>query len=285
MVINLAESLLAFLEQHNLNTADVEYVGYQSAVFGEMAHCTLHDFIEVAEDINFEDYDPLVKHREPIKNQINIVAEQWFVTTSIEPGSLWTYSELPQPMGDYEPISEEDIIEEIDVIDEWAAELVVNESPNLDYVKDLIQINGVNYKIDGIDGLEKVVNDANCVAIILACNPLGRYWTVPSTTVKDPQILYHPELVKLVIEYRANNPIEGYQLKNGDIIEVFDVDELSAKYDLDFGTLTNHHFNNLQVVWVPKGVDYVIDFSGASSHEDLRHEVIYPVGSMNIVSV
>lgn len=285
MIINLAENLLTFLEQHNLDTRDIEYVGYQSGVSGEISHCTFLDFLEVAEDINFEDYDPLVKHREPIKNQINIVAEQWFVATSNEPDTLWSYSELPIPMGVYEPICEEDIIDEVDVIDEWTSELLSNKSPNLDYVRDTIDIAGKTYKIDGINGLEKIVDDNNRTPVILACNPNGRYWTVQSTTFKDPQILYHPELVKIVIEYRQSHPIEGYQLADGNIMDVFDIEELSDKYNLDFGTLSNQHFNNLQVVWVPKGVDYIIDFSGASSHEDLRHEVIYPVGSMNIVSV
>lgn len=284
MIINLAESLIEFAQNHNINLEEVEYVGYHCALNNEQCHCTLVDFMDVAEDINFEDYDPLIKYREPIKNRIDIVSENWFIRNSNEPGAIWSYHELAAPPGHYEPISDEDIIEEIDNIDEWANELLSKESPNLDYVKDLIDINGVRYKIDGIDGLEKVVDDNGRVAVIMACNPNGRYWTTTATN-KDPQILYHPELVKIVLEYRAANEIKGYPLKDCNIKTVFNIAELADKYNLDFGDITNESFNNLRVAWLPKNYEYIIEFSGAGSHLDLRHEIVKSLAGLDVIKL
>lgn len=282
MITNLKQSLIDFMTTHRLSSYEVQCVNFFSQVQQEICHCDFIDFIELAEDINFEDYDPLIKHREVISQSIAIIAESWFISRSREAGSFWQLNVLPA-IGEYEDIEEEDIITDTDRIDDEMIELCYGVSNNSDYVRDNLVIDNERYIIENKDDIERVVDDKGRVAIILACNPNGRYWTVPSTTVKDPQILYHPELVKIVIEYRASNPIKGYQLENGNIAEVFDIDELSAKYNLDFGPLGNQHFNNLQVVWMPKDTDYIIDFSGAASHEDLRHEVIYPVDSVNIV--
>lgn len=282
MITNLKQSLIDFMRSHKLSPDEVQCVNFFSQVQQEICHCDFFDFIELAEDINFEDYDPLIKHREVISQSIAIIAETWFISRSRDVGSFWQLNVLPV-ISEYEDIEEEDIITDTDQIDDEMIELCYGVSNNSDYVRDNLVINNERYVIENKDGIERVVNDEDRVAIILACNPNGRYWTVPSTTAKDPQILYYPELVKIVIEYRASNPIKGYQLENGNIAEVFDIDELSAKYNLDFGTLGNQHFNNLQVVWIPKDTDYIIDFSGAASHEDLRHEVIYPVDSVNIV--
>lgn len=282
MITNLKQSLIDFMTSHRLSPDEVQCVNFFSQVQQEICHCDFIDFIELAEDINFEDYDSLIKHREVISQSIAIIAETWFISRSRDVGSFWQLNVLPV-IGEYEDIEEEDIITDTDRIDDEMIELCYGVSNNSDYVRDNLVIDNERYIIENKDGIERVVDNKGRVAIILACNPNGRYWTAPSTTVKDPQILYYPELVKIVIEYRASNPIKGYQLENGNIAEVFDIDELSAKYNLDFGPLGNQHFNNLQVVWMPKDTDYIIDFSGAASHEDLRHEVIYPVDSVNIV--
>lgn len=282
MITNLKQSLIDFMTSHRLSPDEVQCVNFFSQVQQEICHCDFIDFIELAEDINFEEYDPLIKHREMISQSIAIIADTWFISRSREPGSFWQLNVLPV-VGEYEDIEEEDIITDTDRIDEEMIELCYGVSDNSDYVRDNLMINDERYIIENKDGIERVVNKDGKVGIIIACNPNGRYWTVPSTAVKDPQILYYPELVKIVAEYRASNPIKGYQLENGNIAEVFDIDELSVKYNLDFGILGNQHFNNLQVVWIPKDTDYIIDFSGAASHDDLRHEVIYPVDSVNIV--
>ena len=282
MITNLKQSLIDFMTSHRLSPDEVQCVNFFSQVQQEICHCDFIDFIELAEDINFEDYDPLIKHREVISKSIAIIAETWFISRSRDVGSFWQLNVLPV-IGEYEDIEEQDIITDTDRIDDEMIELCYGVSNNSDYVRDNLVIDNERYIIENKDGIERVVDDKGRVAIILACNANGRYWTVPSTTAKDPQILYYPELIKIVIEYRVSNPIKGYQLENGNIAEVFDIDKLSVKYNLDFGPLGNQHFNNLQVVWIPKDTDYIIDFSGAASHEDLRHEVIYPVDSVDIV--
>lgn len=284
MITNLKESLIDFMTSHRLSPDEVQCVNFFSQTQQEICHCDFIDFIELAEDINFEEYDPLIKHREVISRSIAIIAETWFITRSREAGSFWELNFLPA-VGEYEEIEEEDIISDTDRIDEEMIELCYNVSSNSDYVRDDIMINNKKYTIDNMDGVEKVVNDDGDVAIILACNPGGRYWSDRSLATKDPQVLYHPELVKIVLEYRAKNPIKGYQLEDGNIGEVFNIDELSTKYNLNFGGITNERFNNLQIVWKPKGYDYIIDFSGAASHEGLRHEVIYSLGSVDVISI
>lgn len=283
MIVNLKRNILEFIKSHELSVIDIEYVNYISKEDGSLCSCDFSELLDVAEDINFEDHDPLIKHREQLHQNISIVADEWYITRSTDPAVIWEYHGLPA-LGDYKELYEEDLIDLDDIIDNEILDLITHESPNADYVRDNIMILDELYRIENNDGIEQVVNKKGCVAVILACNPNGRYWTVPTTSAKDPQILYHPELVKIVSEYRANNPIEGYQLKDGDIATVFDIDELSTKYNLDFGPIGNQHFNNLQVVWMSKNTDYVIDFSGAASHEDLRHEVIYPLSSMNVIS-
>lgn len=285
MIINLKENLLDFIKSHNLSLEGIDFVSYKSSDGGEIYHCDLIDFIEVAEGIDFEEYDPLIKHREVLSDTINIVADEWFIQRSQEPGAIWQLNHFPET-GDYEPVSEEDLINPDDNIDDDVVELLDLPSPNATYALDAIEINGETYHIDIKDGIQRVLNDRGHTAIIVACNPNGKYWTYPDAGVKDPQMLFHPELVKIIMEYQATlKPTNEYNLRDADIGSVLNLKELATKYNLNIEGFEQRAFNNLDVVFVNSGTEYQITYTGAASFPDLRHEVVTRVTPNDIIKL
>lgn len=277
MIINLKESLLDFMTQHDLRAEDVEYVGYHCQFNEAEAHCDFVDFLEVAEDINFEEYDPLIKNREVIRPGLKILADEWFISKDDSGEAMWLLHHMAQPCGDYEPITEEDIIRDIDVVDDEMRSLLDITSENGTYVRDNIEINGVEYKIENKDGIERVVNNHDCVGIILAANANGQYWSAASTNQKDPQMLFYPELIKTVMEYTATFEIPTYHLFDADIGTVFNLANIQKEYHLDTSGFNADLFNNLRVIFVPKNETYRVSYTGAANHPELRHEILLRV--------
>lgn len=285
MIVNLKSNLLEFIKSHNLPVMDIEYVSYLSKEHDSYCCCDFSELVDIAEDINFEDYDPLIKHREQLSQDINIVADEWYITRSTDPAAIWEYHQLP-PTGEYNEISEEDIIDTDDVIDLDVVELLTHDSPNLDYVRDSITILDKEYRIENNDGIEQVINDKNEVGIILACNPHGQYWTQPYAGIKDPQMLFHPELVKIIMEYQSTlEPLKGYNLRDADIGSVLDLEELASNYNLNTGGFDESGFNNLEVVFVRSECEYQITYTGGVNFPELRHEIITRVTPNSIIKL
>lgn len=288
MIINLKSNLLEFIKSHNLSVMDIEYVSYLSKEHDSYCCCDFSELVDIAEDINFEDYDPLIKHREQLSQDINIVADEWYITRSTDPAAIWEYHQLP-PTGEYEEISEEDLIDPNDVIDEEVVELLSHESPNASYVRDRITILGKEYRIENNDGIEQVVNDKNEVGVILACNPRGQYWSQYTSVSKDPQLLFYPELIKIVMEYHGEHGSSAednlVKRSDADIGSVFKLEDIAKEYNLDIAGFDQNQFNNLKVEFVPKGYDYQISFTGAASHYEIRHEIISYLKPTDIIKL
>lgn len=285
MIINLKENLLDFIKSHNLSLEAIEFISYKSSDDGEIYHCDLIDFIEVADEIDFEEYDPLVKHREVLSDTINVVADEWFIQRSQEPGAIWQLNYFPET-GEYEVVREEDLISPDDNIDSDVVELLDLPSPNAVYACDTIEINGITYRIKTKDGLQQVMNEQGRIAVIIACNPGGKYWTQPYAGVKDPQMLFHPELVKITMEYQSTlEPLNGYNLRDADIDSVLDLEQLASNYNLNLNGFEQSGFNNLDVVFVRPDTEYQITFTGAASFPELRHEIITRVAPNDIIKL
>ena len=153
MITNLKQSLIDFMTSHRLSPDEVQCVKFFSEVQQEICHCDFIDFIELAEDINFEDYDPLIKHSEVISQSIAIIADTWFISRSRDVGSFWQFNVLPV-IGEYEDIEEEDILTDTDRIDDEMIELCYGVSNNSEYVRDNLIINNERYIIENKDGIE-----------------------------------------------------------------------------------------------------------------------------------
>lgn len=274
MLVNLKESLIEFLVAHEVNFEDIEYVSYYCQFNEATCHCDFVDFIEVADEINFEEYDPLIKNREMIKPGLKIIASDWFVTLDGTAETLWRYSELSSEKGEYEPITEEDLIVDEDNIDNELRSFLDVQSENGKYVRDNITIGGKEYAIQTTEGIQKVLDDEGRVAVILAANPNGQYWTALTDVPKDPQMLFYPELVKIVMEYNATLDMPDYPLLDADIASVFDLEEINKTYHLDVSGFDATRFNNLRVAFLPQGHTYRISYTGAASTPELRHEII-----------
>lgn len=288
MISNLKTNIIDFMKLHGASAMDVEYVHYFSKELEENCSCDFGEFLDIVEEINFEDSDVLIKHREQINESLCIVGDEWYISRSDVPEAIWSFHRLPV-MGDYNSITEDDIINNIDNIDPDVVELLSQDSVNLDYVRDYITINNETYIIECKDDIQRVVNNAGKVAIIMACNPCGQYWTQSSDTIKDPQILFYPELIKIVMEYKdqCDNSVKpgNISVKNGNIESVFNIAELSDKYSLNFDGIRQEGFNNLRVEFVPKDYDYQISFMGAAIHPDIRHEIIRYIKEDYIINV
>lgn len=285
MIINLKENLLDFIKSHNLSLEAIEFISYKSSDDGEIYHCDLIDFIEVADEIDFEEHDPLIKHREVLSDTINVVADEWFIQRSQEPGAIWQLNHFPET-GEYEVVREEDLISPDDNIDSEVVELLDLPSPNATYALDSISIGADTYQIETKDGIQRVVTVNGLRGVIIACNPKGRYWTQPHAGVKDPQMLFHPELVKIIMEYQATlESVKRYNLRDADIGSVFNLEELASKYNLNIEGFEQDAFNNLDVVFVRPDAEYQITFTGAASFPDLRHEIITRMAPNDIIKL
>lgn len=288
MIINLRRNILEFIISHNLSVMDIEYVSYISKEDGSLCSCDFSELIDIAEDINFEDHDPLIKHREQLNQNISIVADEWYITRSTDPAAIWEYHQLP-PTGKYKELYEEDLIDPNDVIDKEVVELLAQDSYNMNYVRDHITILNKEYRIENADGIEQVVNDKNEVGVILACNPRGQYWSQYTSVSKDPQLLFYPELIKIVMEYHGEHGSSAednlVKRSDADIGSVFKLEDIAKEYNLDITGFDQNQFNNLKVEFVPKGYDYQISFTGAASHYEIRHEIISYLKPTDIIKL
>lgn len=107
-----------------------------------------------------------------------------------------------------------------------------------------INIRGEVYSVV-IDGIKKVVKD-NKVAVIIASDGC-RYWTSDNRVVKDINMLFHPELIKIVMEDMCED-------------ENFTLEWIEENLKLNTKGFENADIMNLSVIWVEVGSRFNIAF-------------------------
>lgn len=250
MIVNLLEATLLIINNAGHNEGDVRYVTFYNDDTDEMQYCTWGEFSDISEEINYDENDTLDSSRRIIKAEISIVADTWWLrrTRDTDDCETWLYQELPISLEDLvEGDGELDvkyIISELDVMtDEYKAlvEEVVKEYP---FAKPSeITIKDTAYDVIDDDGIDKVMKNGN-VAVITATE--GRYWTCSSYHSKDIRMLFHPELIKLVME-------ETYE--DGD---VFNNEYIEEHLGLSTHGFDNDSFKTLSIHWIPRGIAFNI---------------------------
>lgn len=109
----------------------------------------------------------------------------------------------------------------------------------------VIVIRGKEYKIIN-EGIDKVVNDDNQVAVILASDGM-QYWTADYSCVKDINMLFHPELIKIVMEDMCED-------------DNFSLDWINENLKLNTKGFESANIMYLDVVWVDLGTRFTIGF-------------------------
>ena len=111
-------------------------------------------------------------------------------------------------------------------------------------INETITIHGKSYNIIN-DGIDKVVKDDE-VAVIIASDGC-RYWTSDNRVVKDINMLFHPELIKIVMEDMCED-------------ENFTLEWIEENLKLNTKGFENADIMNLSVIWVEVGSRFNIAF-------------------------
>lgn len=268
MIVNLLEATLLIITNAGHNEGDIRYVTFYNDDTDEMQYCTWGEFSDIAEEINYDENHTLDSGRRMIKPEISIVADTWWLrrTRDTDDNETWLYQEVPIPLEELvEGEGELDtkfIIAELDVMTDDYKTLVEEELKEYPFAKaSEIEIKDTKYTIIDDDGIDKVMKNGN-VAVITATE--GRYWTYSSYHGKDIRMLFHPELVKLVIE----GTYEDEDVFNNEYIEEH----------LGLGTqgFDNDSFKTLSVHWLPRGIQFNIVTATSEDGSIVRETLDFP---------
>lgn len=252
MIVNLAESTMRVIKDAGLDAQEIEYVGFYNDDDEQHQTCTFQEFIEIAEDINFDEFDPTIVGRRIIKETVEIVAEGWWLRRTVEGDDVesWVYSRLPKTIDETElgdgELHADYIINNVDNYDDDYVELVKHESPNKKYVKsDKITIGAVEYQIIDDDGVDKIVVD-NHVLVVIGSGQDNKYATINGNSSLNPNLIFSPAMIKHVFD-TMDITID----LNDELIY-----KLTNVRDAGFD---DHHTTSLRIVKVRRGVDFTIN--------------------------
>lgn len=267
MIVNLLAATRLVLDNANLNEDDIRYVTYYNDDTDEQQFCPWCVFVDVADEINYDENDSTFTGRRIIKPELSIVATDWWLrrTRDDEEVETWVYQDMPPLMEDMvEGINEFDVkyvIADIDVMSDEYKELVEDTDKEYPFAKaTTIEINGNDYSTINDDGVDKVINNGN-VAIILAAE--GRWWTWSSSSTRDIRMLFDPNLVKIVLE--------GTYLTDD-----FNLEEIGQEIDLDVSCFSVDSFESLVIKWVPKDIQFNIISEYVDRTNTIKESLEFP---------
>ena len=267
MIVNLAMQTRTLIANAGLNIADINYVIFFNPNTMEKQYCSFSEFMDIADEINYEELDPTMVYRRVIHSDLAIVADRWWLqrTTNPEDVESWVYQEIPTPMDNMEQgtgeLEAEYIVAEIDLIEEDYLDLIEPRSAFGLYLKPQhITIEGKQYLISDEDGIDKVI-DNDKVAVIVAGDG-GHWWTNNVQDDKDPRMIFHPELIKLVMEdrYEQDGVITILQSARG--------------LDLNIRGFETEWTSRLTVQWVPRGTEFLIVYDQVNDDEPMCEQIM-----------
>jgi hypothetical protein len=268
MIVNLAEATTLVLTNADLNEDDIRHVIFYNHDSEEHQYCSYQEFVDIAEEINYDENDTTFTGRRIIKSDLSIVADTWWLrrTRDDEDTETWVYQELPMNIEDLnEGMGEfnvDYVIGDLDVMSDEYKELVDNNTREYPYAKATdITINGKSHSIINDDGIDKVIKNGN-VAVIVATD--GRYWSSNNRLDKDPRMLFHPELVKLVMEGTY---------EDGD---VFNIEYMELHLNLNMTGFHNDSFKSLTIAWLPRGMQFNVSEVSQPKTGITRETIEYP---------
>ena len=254
MIVNLAESTRQIIKNAALEITDINHVTFYNVDDEQYQRCSFAEFMETAEDINYEELDPLMANRPIINTDLEIVADTWFLrrTYDGEEGERWILNFLPKADdelydGDGEFHSDY-VIADDDIFDPHYVEMVKPEHSSYEYAQDsTIDILGVSHDIVNLDGIQKVIESTGNVLIVKGYG-YGEIWTRYVDDAKyRPELMYHPRLIKHVMEHSSMEPLTF----NNEILK-----ELTGVEDAGYPV---PHDVTLHVIAIPRGSEFSID--------------------------
>lgn len=267
MIVNLAMQTRQIIADAKLNVRDIQYVIFYNDEASQYQYCSYSEFMETAEDIDYDQADPTFIGRRIIQPSLAIVAESWWLrrTTDDEETEDWVFQEIPMSMDDMQEGSGEldvnYIIADIDALPSDYADLVGTRMSYNEYVQPShITICGKQYTVDDSDGIDKVYDDG-CVAVIVATDG-GQYWTYDMTVSKDPRMIFHPELVKLVME-------ESYV-----DLDTYNNTWIADKLGISTNGFSDESFLTLGIRWIPRGTEFMITYDSVNDTAEMCEQVM-----------
>ena len=268
MIVNLAIQTRQIIADAKLNVQDIEYVIFYNEDAGQYQYCSFSEFIEVAEDIDFDELDPTLAGRRIIHQSLAIVADKWWLRRSADDEDTdgWVLQEIPLSMDELQEGSGDFhmdyVINEMDALTEDYVDLVEKPTTYNQYVQsNTISINGRQYNVDDSDGIDKVYDSEDRVGVIIATNG-GQYWTGQPNVVKDPRMLFHPELVKMVLE-------ESYM-----DMDTYNNAWIANNLGISTDGFSDESFLTLEVGWIPRGTEFMITYDSVDDIEYMGEQIM-----------
>lgn len=267
MIVNLAIQTRQIIADAKLNINEIVYVIFYNEEAGEYQYCSFDEFMDTAEDVDYDELDPTFMGRRIIQPSLAIVAENWWLrrTTDEEDVEGWVYQDIPLSMNEIQEGSGEFdvnyVISDIDVLPSDYQDLIGTRMEYNNYVKPAnILINGKQYIVSDVDGIDKVYDGGN-VAVIRATDS-GQYWTHDNSCVKDPRMLFHPQLVKSVME-------ESYA-----DIDSFKLLDIAKSLGISTVGFEDIQFTKLTIAWIPQGSEFSIVYDAVNDLEQMEEQII-----------
>lgn len=268
MITNLAIQTRQVLADAKLDASDIGYVIFYNEDAEQFQYCSYSEFMEVAEDIDFDEHDPIIAGRRIIHPGLAIVASNWWLrrTTDDEETENWVFQEIPLSMDEMQEGSGDFhmdyVINEMDALTEDYVDLVEKPTTYNQYVQsNTISINGRQYNVDDSDGIDKVYDSEDRVGVIIATKS-GQYWTGQPNVVKDPRMLFHPELVKMVLE-------ESYV-----DMDTYNNAWISNNLGISTDGFSDESFLTLEVRWIPRGTEFMITYDSVDDIECMGEQIM-----------
>lgn len=126
-----------------------------------------------------------------------------------------------------------------------------------------ITIANRQYKIINDDINKLYDKDKDVVAVILGSHG-KQYWTANTSVTKDPQMLFHPSIIKVVME-------GGFEMVRSNL------DWIRDDLKVNIAGFTNMDLMNLKVVWLPAGTKFNIVYDAINDTSPYEEQIItYP---------
>lgn len=269
MIVNLAEQTKIVLDSAQLSEHDIEYVIYHRGNSDNKFYCSYDEFIEMAEDINYDQFDGLTATRRMINKDLMIVADTWMLHRTEDDDEVegWVYKTIPPSIDNL--INGDGFLESIHLVndddnyDASYVDMVTDTDKEYPYVKaSTIEINGNTFNIIDDNGVDKIINKRdNTVAIILSS--VGKYWSAGDVVDKDIRMLFHPELIKMVME-------DIYLDR-----DVFNMQWIRDEFNFDTTGFSDDSFFELGIAWIPRGVKFDVVAAKVTINDTPHENVVY----------
>ena len=99
------------------------------------------------------------------------------------------------------------------------------------------------------------------MGVIVATNG-GQYWTGQPNVAKDPRMLFHPVLVKMVLE-------ESYV-----DMDTYNNAWIAEQLGISTNGFSDESFSALDIRWIPRGTEFMITYDSVNDTADMCEQIM-----------